>query len=89
MKKLLFKIFKSSVYKRAVRIKAKQVARVERVKEVVKELRKWDDIPLSWQFTSLCSKLKIKPNEAAKNFLFGLCFGGVDIEKEAKKLPLI
>jgi len=89
MKKVVYKIFKPTIYKRALQLKAKQQARLKRLNKVVKDLRKWDDIPISWQFTGLCDTLKIKPNEAAKNFIYGLLMGSIDIEKEARKLPLV
>lgn len=89
MKKIIYRIFKPSVCKRSYELKRKQNERLQRVEEVMDYLNKWDDIPISWQFTLLCDKLKIKPNQAAKDFIYGLNFGRIDAEKEARKLPLI
>lgn len=89
MKKAVYKIFKASVYNRAMGLKTKQLARVERLRRVMADLNEWDDIPISFQFTSLCSMLKIKPDHAAKHFINGLCIGQMYIETEARKLPLI
>lgn len=89
MKKILYKVFKPKVFKRFLQLEAKKEARIERLKKVIKELKEWDDIPINWQFIGLCEILKIKPNEAAKKFIFGLTIGIIDIQKEAKKLPLI
>lgn len=90
MNTLWCKLFKPRVYKRAMRIEKKKIARVDRLYNVIKELQEWDDIPLSWQFTSLCKKLHIKPNNAAYDFIFKLCFRTPEnIHEVAKKLPLI
>ncbi len=89
MKKAAYKLFKPMVFQRALRVREKQQARLERLQKVMEGLREFDDIPISYQFESLCHTLKIKPNEAAKNFIYGLNFGKIDVEKESKKLPLI
>ena len=85
----IFKIlFESESYKRTIRIKKKQQDRLNRLKEVYSELNKWDDIPLGWQLPSICETLNIKNNDGARSFVTGLLFGRVDLEKEARKLPL-
>lgn len=89
MKKVIYKIFKFPIYKRACELKRKQQERVERLRKVMSDLNRWDDIPISWTFTSFCDTLKIKPNQVSKDFIYGLNMGRIDVEKEARKLPLI
>jgi transcriptional regulator of NAD metabolism len=89
MKKTMYRIFKPTIYKRFIVLKHKQQARMERLKKVVKELKNWDDIPISMQVIGLCKTLKIKPNDAAENFIYELCFENADLEEAARKLPLI
>lgn len=89
MKKGFYKLFKPAVYSRASTLKLKQVNRVNRLKSVIKELNEWSDIPISWQLNGLCKILKIVPNKPARDFLYDLTFRDVDIENEARKLPLI
>lgn len=89
MKKLFKTLFYSKSHERLCVIRKKQHARLDRLKDVVKELQEFDDIPISWQFTSLCTTLKIRPDAAAKNFIYELLLSDLDLEKQAKKLPLI
>lgn len=66
--------------KRLASLKTKQSARLERLKIVVKVLQEWDDIPISWQFTSICSTLEIKPDKAAQNFIYSLLLSDLNLE---------
>ena len=88
MKRLRYKIFKKEVFIRAVGLKAKQQARIQRLQKVLDELREWDDIPISWQFTGLCKTLKIEPDESARKFIISLNCGNINLEKTARMLPL-
>ncbi len=88
MKNAVYRIFKPAVFQRAVQLKAKQEARLQRLQEVMDYLNEWSEAPLTTLFTPCCEKLNISPTNAAKGFITGLCFGSVDINKEARKLPL-
>lgn len=89
MKRFIYKYFKSDVFHRAYALRLKQEDRIKRLQEVMDNLRKWYDIPISWQLQGLCDTLRIKPDATAKNFIYGLCMGKIDVQQEAKKLPLI
>lgn len=84
MKKILYKIFYPKIYKRCLRLKIKQKNRVERLKDVVEELGKVE----SASIRELCRMLWIKPDENARDFLYNICMSKIDIDKEAKRLPL-
>lgn len=43
-----------------------------RIRKARFELRKWDDIPLSWQYNSICKILKINHDKAGRDFVFKL-----------------
>lgn len=88
MKKAIYRLFKPTVYKRALQLRAKQEARLERLNRVVRRLNQWNDIPISWQLNDLCEILRIEPNEKAEHFIYGLNFGRIDVKEEARKLPL-
>lgn len=89
MKTIIYKIFKANTFKRALRIKRKQQERLERLKEVIDDLRNWNDIPMSWHIPCACRILKIKHDKAAERFIYRLILKDINIEKEARKLPLI
>jgi len=82
-------LFNPTVYNRTIQFKEKKRNRIIRVKSAMAEMNRYKDIPLSWQLSTLCKILKIKPSESASRFLTGLNFGNVDVKKEARKLPLI
>lgn len=86
---MIYRLFKKAVYNRTLQIATKQRERLGRLQEVVEELRKWNDIPFSWQFEGLCNILKIKPNEAARNFLYDVILGQQPLDILVKRLPLI
>lgn len=88
MKKLFYRIFKSKVYFRFTSIKKKQAKRMENLLEVKRQLNKWYDIPISWQLEGLCKTLEIRANKPAYDFIIDLSMPNVDLEKEAKKIPL-
>ena len=88
MKKLYYRIFKSKVYFRLTSIKKKQAKRMENLLEVKRQLNKWYDIPITWQLEGLCKILEIRANKPAYDFLIDLSMPNVDLEKEAKKIPL-
>lgn len=81
-------IFKDHVFRRAQRINQKQTERLKRVQKVYIEINRWDDIPLTWRFNSLCQILCIKPDKAAMRLLTEMCIPGVNLEKIAKRIPL-
>ena len=89
MKKVAYKFFRRAIYKRALRLSVKQLSRLQRLNKAINYLREHENRLLIHLFPALCSLLKIELNEAAKDFIYGLTFGTVDIEKEARKLPLI
>ena len=89
MKRFIYKYFKPVIFQRAYALKLKQEDRMKRLEEGMDNLRKWYDIPISWQLQGLCDTLRIKQDTAAKNFIYGLCMGKIDVQQEAKKLPLI
>lgn len=88
MKKLYYRFFKSKVYTRFTSIKKKQAKRMENLLEVKRRLNKWHDIPITWQLEHLCKILEIRVNKPAYDFIIDLSMPNVDLEKEAKKIPL-
>jgi len=84
----IMKIFlKKSAYKRLKIIRKKQEARRIRIAEAFKTLREWDDIPLSWQWTSIARTLEIVPDKAAKNLIYRMCLDLHEQDLE-KLIPL-
>jgi hypothetical protein len=88
MKKVLYRLFRPRIYKRAAELKRKQAARLKRLISVYDELYKWYDIPISWHLQRSAETLKIQPNENARKFLLGLMIGKPDLQEKAKLLPL-
>ena len=89
MKKAIYRFTHPAVFDRAFKLKRKQIDRARRLRQAMDYMNQWPDIPISWQYPGLCKILKIKPTQAEKDFLLGLNFGKIDIEKEARKLPLV
>lgn len=78
-------------YRRAKRFKKIRAEKIARICEAKKYLRKWDDIPMTWLFTSLCDILKIKPDEAAWRLCYDILLSdmisnGTD-EQLSRRLP--
>lgn len=87
MKKIYFQLFKKSVFDRANKILIIRKDRMSRIEEAIAELHKWDDIPLSWQYNSICRILKIRNDAAAQNLIRALCSPLADKRKLASRLP--
>lgn len=56
-----------------------------RIRLVRSELRKWDDIPLTWKHKGLCEILQINPDKAGRDFIYGFLIDHDD-DKRAKYL---
>lgn len=89
MKKLLKRLFKKEAYTRLKRLRFKQAERLRKVNEVIKELNEWSDIPMSWQWGSICRTLGIVQNQAAKDFIYeNFLLSNRKPEQIAQRLPL-
>ena len=57
----------------AKKLREKQFAvELDRVNRAMDHLREWNDIPLSWQISSLCDILEIKADQAGHEFCIDL-----------------
>lgn len=78
-------------YRRAKRFKKIRAEKIARISEAKKYLSKWDDIPMTWLFTSLCDILKIKPNEAAWRLCYDILLSDIisneTDEELSRRLP--
>lgn len=88
MKLFLYALLMNGVFNRYRTIKSKEKARLKRYNEAKAELNKWDDIPLSQQYSSICEILKVENNRASREFIQYMCCSPDD-EGLVKKLPLV
>ena len=87
MKRIIYFIFKSKAFNRSKNIEAIKAEKINRIKETLKYINEWDDIPVSYMFTAICDRLKIQPNSVAKSLVYELMMPNVDINKIKKRLP--
>lgn len=81
-------LLKRKAWKRLKQLRVKQAARISRIRAAIDELNKWSDIPVSWQYDTVCGILKIRNDGPAQRLVKELCFNH-DVEELAKRLPLV
>ncbi len=90
MKKVFKRIFLyGAVRERFRRIQLKRINRKKRLDEAIAYLDEWQDIPVSQLYGSVCGILKIKQNQAARDFVTILCMPGINPYEMVNKLPLV
>lgn len=52
------------------------------IEQALAELRKWEDIPMSWQVEGISKLLKIEYNKAAENFCYKILMLPIDESSE-------
>ena len=89
MKRILFRIFKPKVFKRALYLRIKQRNRIERVKAALRIIWNCENVLLSQAFFyNICDTLRITHDKSAENFIWEIVTCKDSIENIAKNLPL-
>lgn len=88
MNKIVKVVFGTKSYQRLKTIRNKHTQRINRIREAQTYINKWNDIPLSQTWRSVCRILNIQANSAAYNLVWRMCFDLHDEKEIAKYLPL-
>ncbi len=89
MKKIIYYLIKNEVYNRFAYINERQAKRLICIKKARIELKKWDDIPVSWQLDSISRILQApKGRVIIEELMFALISPQYTDEELALYMPL-